>query len=95
MDREKNLPRGEKICLNTEEKNLSESFFDMFMVAQVFDAKEPKSEIALQYHCDLIILSDMLKQGRYDQVKKIIDRATEKIACLETIMGLFDSWEDD
>ena len=76
--------------LNQEEKNLSEFLFHMFMVAQVFDAKEPRSDIALQYHCDLIILSDMLKEERYDQVKQIIDRAMKKIARLEIMMGLFD-----
>ena len=72
MEREKNLPEAEKIHLNTEEKNLSGFLFDMFMVAQTFDAREPKSDFALQYHCDLIILSDMLKEGRYDQVKKFL-----------------------
>ena len=76
--------------LNQEEKNLSRHLFDQFMICMTFDAKKPKTDTALQYHCDLIILSDMLKEGRYDQVKQIIDRASEKISCLEIMMGLFD-----
>lgn len=82
MDCEKNLTK--------EEKNLSEHLFDLFTICLVFDAKKPKTDHCLQYHCDLIILSDLLKEGRYDQVKQIIDKASEKIAALEMIMGLFD-----
>ena len=89
MRGEKILVDSEKI-LNAEEKNLSEFLFNMFMVAQAFDVKKPKTDMAIQYHCDMIILSDMLKEGRSDQVKKIIDKACEKMHCLEVLTGFFD-----
>ena len=78
--------------LNQEEKNLSNHLFEQFMISMTFDMEEPKKciEMALRYHCDLILLSEMLKEERYDQVKQIIDQAMKKIACLEISMELLD-----
>lgn len=90
MADEKILLDGEKNFLNAEEKNLSEFLFTMFMMAQAFDVKKPKTDMAIQYHCDMIILSDMLREGRADQAKKIIDKACEKMHCLEVLTGVFD-----